>query len=225
VTLSVVLVDDHELVRGGLAMMINAQPDMRVAAQLGDGAQACHWLRSSTADVVLMDVRMPVMDGVAATAHIHRMLETPPAILVLTTFDDDEYVFGALKAGASGFLLKDAPADQLLEAIREVHAGNAVVAPAATRRLLDVVAPGLPDTGRPLDRLAFLTERERQVAMALAGGKSNAEIGQELFLAPGTVKIHVANVLAKLGLGRRIDVVIWAYEKRIILPSQRDQDP
>jgi DNA-binding NarL/FixJ family response regulator len=220
-TISVVLVDDHEMVRTGLAMMINAQPDMRVVAQLGNGALACQWLRGASADVVLMDARMPVMDGIEATADILRLVPAPPAILMLSTFDTDEYVFGALKAGASGFLLKDVPALQLLAAIREVHEGNAVVAPAATRRLLDAIAPSLPVGSDPATALNVLSDRERQVAMELAVGRSNAEIGLALHLAPGTVKIHVASVLVKLGLRRRIEVVIWAYENRVVLPSDR----
>ena len=172
----------------------------------------------TAADVVLMDVRMPRMDGVEAT---RRLLARPGAVsrvIVLTTFDLDEYAFAALKAGASGFLLKDGTTDELLAAIRTVHRGDAVIAPPTTRRLLDHVAPDLPAADGP-DPLAPLTEREREVLLHLAQGRSNAEIAAELYLSEGTVKTHVGRVLTKLGLRDRVQAVIWAYEHRLIRPS------
>ncbi|MFI7111743.1 response regulator [Nonomuraea sp. NPDC050227] len=205
-TIGVYVVDDQRLVRTGTVMVIDAQDDMRVVGEAGDGVEALAGLRAVTADVVLMDVRMPRMDGVEAT---RRLLTTPgaPKVIVLTTFDLDEYAFAALRAGASGFLLKDAPAEELLAAVRTVHRGDAVIAPSTTRRLLDHVAPHLPDAGPDP-----LTEREREVLRHIAWGETNAEIAGALFLSEGTVKTHVSRILAKLGLRDRVQAVIWAYE-------------
>ncbi|MFI7422921.1 response regulator [Nonomuraea sp. NPDC049684] len=205
-TIGVYVVDDQRLVRTGTVMVIDAQDDMRVVGEAGDGVEALAGLRAVTADVVLMDVRMPRMDGVEAT---RRLLAAPgaPKVIVLTTFDLDEYAFAALRAGASGFLLKDAPAEELLAAVRTVHRGDAVIAPSTTRRLLDHVAPHLPDAGPDP-----LTEREREVLRHIARGETNAEIAGALFLSEGTVKTHVGRILAKLGLRDRVQAVIWAYE-------------
>ncbi|MER7209522.1 response regulator transcription factor [Streptosporangium sp. NPDC000239] len=205
-TIRVYVVDDQDLVRTGTAMVIDAQEDMRVVGQARDGAEALAGLRAVTADVVLMDVRMPRMDGVEAIRRLP-MTDEGPRVIVLTTFDLDEYAFAALRAGASGFLLKDAPADELLSAVRTVHRGDAVIAPSTTRRLLDHVARRLPDvTPDPL------TEREREVLRHIAWGETNAEIAGSLFLAEGTVKTHVGRILGKLGLRDRVQAVIWAYE-------------
>ena len=216
--IKVFIVDDQDLVRIGMKMVIDAQPDLEVVGEAADGGQALERLAVTAADVVLMDVRMPRMDGVEAT---RRLLARPGAVsrvIVLTTFDLDEYAFAALKAGASGFLLKDGTTDELLAAIRTVHRGDAVIAPPTTRRLLDHVAPDLPAADGP-DPLAPLTEREREVLLHLAQGRSNAEIAAELYLSEGTVKTHVGRVLTKLGLRDRVQAVIWAYEHRLIRPS------
>lgn len=216
----VFLVDDQAMVRAGFAMVIEAQDDMRVVGEAGDGADAVSRLATIPADVVLMDVRMPRMDGVEAT---QRLMDKPgpgPKVIVLTTFDLDEYAFTALRGGASGFLLKDAPPEDLLAAIRTVHKGDAVIAPSTTRRLLDQVATALPTPSAGPDPLAELTEREREVLLAVAHGSSNAEIAEQLFLSEGTVKTHVGRILSKLELRDRVQAVVWAYEHRLIRPRQ-----
>ncbi|QKG23220.1 response regulator [Actinomadura verrucosospora] len=209
-TIGVLVADDQDLVRTGTALVVDSQPDMRVVGQAADGAAAVRL--AAGADVVLMDVRMPVMDGVEATREICRA--GGARVLVLTTFDLDEYAFAALRAGASGFLLKDAPAEEMLAAIRTVHRGDAVIAPSTTRRLLDHVAPGLPASASPDP----LTDREREVLLHLALGLSNAEIAARLFMAEGTVKTHVGRILAKLGVRDRVQAVIWAYDHRLVRP-------
>jgi DNA-binding NarL/FixJ family response regulator len=211
----VFLVDDQELVRAGFAMVVDAQPDMRVVGEAGDGGEALARLAATVADVVLMDVRMPRMDGVQATA---RLVETglPAKVIVLTTFDLDEYAFAALRAGASGFLLKDARPDAVLDAIRTVHRGDAVIAPSTTRRLLDRVAADLPVPTPGPNLLDALTDRERQVLLEIARGASNAEIAVRLYLSETTVKTHVGHILAKLGLRDRIQAVILAYDSGLV---------
>ena len=215
-TIKVALVDDQWLVRAGFKMLIDSQDDMEVVAEAGDGAEAVTTLTHTAADVVLMDVRMPGMDGLAATA---ALAETSSArIIILTTFDLDEYVVAAIKAGASGFLLKDAPPEEVLAAIRKVAAGDAVLAPSATRRLLDKLAVSLPE---PADGagLEALTPREREVLVLMAHGATNAEIGAQLFLAEPTVKTHVGRVLAKLGARDRVQAVVRAYETGLVRPQ------
>lgn len=214
----VVLVDDQQLVRQGLAMVVGSQDDMRVVAEAGDGAEALDVLAAVAADVVLMDVRMPTMDGVEAT---RRLLARPsaPRVVVLTTFDLDEFAFAALQAGASAFLLKDAPAEDVLDAIRTVHAGDAVIAPSTTRRLLDHVAGGLAVPADESAELRRLTEREREILLELASGASNAEIAGRLFLSEATVKTHVGRVLGKLGLRDRVQAVVFAYETGLVRPG------
>lgn len=214
----VFLVDDQALVRAGLAMVIEAQPDMTVVGEAGDGASALVGLNSVPADVVLMDIRMPKMDGVEATRHLAARPAPTPKVLVLTTFDLDEYAFAALRAGASGFMLKDAEAADLCAAIRTVHQGDAVIAPSTTKRLLEQVLADLPAPMPGPDPLTPLTEREREVLLAVAHGASNAEIAEKLFLSEATVKTHVGRILTKLGLRDRVQVVIWAYDHRLVRP-------
>ncbi|WP_019286590.1 response regulator [Arsenicicoccus cauae] len=214
------LADDQELVRMGFRMVLDAQPDMQVVGEVGDGAAAVEL--AAQADVVLMDIRMPRMDGVEAT---RRIVASGAAakVLVLTTFDLDEYVHTALKAGAGGFLLKDAGPAELLAAIRAVHQGDSVVAPSATRRLLERFLPGLPDEHEPLrsaeERLAPLTEREREVLLAVGQGRSNQEIAAELYVAEATVKTHVGRILAKLHLRDRVQMVVLAYDTGLVRPQ------
>ena len=226
------LVDDQQLVRAGFRMVIDSQPDLAVVVEAGDGAQAVRALdpaaRPGVVDVVLMDVRMPTMDGLAATAEIvARGTEASPAprIIVLTTFDLDEYVLAAIRAGASGFLLKDAPPEEMLSAIRTVHAGDAVIAPSSTKRLLEHLVTALPpdEPGGPTDpaRLAVadLTDREREVLVLMARGRSNTEIGHDLFVAEATVKTHVGRILAKLHARDRVQAVVVAYETGLVRPG------
>ncbi|MEA4943234.1 MAG: response regulator transcription factor [Propionicimonas sp.] len=206
------LVDDQQLVRAGLAMVIDAQDDMRVAWQADTGAEAVRLARSPT-DVILMDVRMPGMDGIEATSQILAAPVDGPRVVMLTTYDLDEYLLSAIRAGASGFLLKNAPPSDLLAAIRTVHTGDAVVAPSATRRLLSHVATGT--TGLPAGedpRIASLTEREREILELIACGLSNAELSARLFLSETTIKTHVRHILTKLGVRDRVQAVVVAYE-------------
>ncbi|MFB7499710.1 response regulator [Streptomyces sp. NPDC056161] len=213
----VLLVDDQALLRTGFRMVLAAQPDMEVVAEAGDGVEALQVLRSTDVDVVLMDVRMPKLDGVEATRRICSA-PNPPKVLILTTFDLDEYAFSGLKAGASGFMLKDVPPAELLAAIRSVHSGDAVVAPSTTRRLLDRFAPMLPTAGpQPRHKeLERLTDREREVMVLVAQGLSNGEIAARLVLSEATVKTHVGRILTKLGLRDRVQVVVLAYETGLV---------
>ncbi|MCC9172951.1 response regulator transcription factor [Arthrobacter sp. zg-Y179] len=219
----VLLVDDQQLVRGGFRMLINSQPDLKVVAEAGNGREALAALSAVSADVVLMDVRMPGMDGIEATS---RILDSDngsgPKVVVLTTFDLDEYALTAIHAGASGFLLKDAPPEELLEAIRTVYRGDAVIAPSTTRRLLDHVAPLLRTAGAPgsrhADAVASLTPREHEVFTLIAQGLSNPEIAAKLYLSEATVKTHVGHILAKLEARDRVQAVVIAYETGIVAP-------
>ena len=215
-SIRIVLVDDQELVRTGFRMVLDAQPDMTVVGEAADGQAAVEFARTHSADVMVMDARMPRMDGVTATRRI-RQAGDRPRVLMLTTFDLDEYAFAALKAGASGFLLKDVPPEELLFAIRAVHSGDAVVAPSTTRRLIDRFAPMLPsDDGHVPPELAGLTDREREVLILVAQGLSNAELAQRLFVSEATVKTHVGRILAKLGLRDRVQAVVYAYENGLV---------
>jgi len=212
----VILVDDQALVRSGLRMLIDASEDVVVVGEAANGAEALSLLARVPADVALVDVRMPVMDGVETTRRVAASNLTT-RIIVLTTFDLDEYAFAALKAGASGFLLKDVRPDDLLSAIKAVAAGDAVVAPSTTRRLLDRMAGRLPDLDSHDDnKLNGLTDREREVLVEIARGATNSEIGQRLFMAEGTVKTHVGHLLAKLGCRDRIGLVLLAYETGLV---------
>lgn len=208
----VCLADDQALVRSGFRMLIEAEEDLQVVAEAADGAQAVVAVTTMACDVVLMDIRMPILDGVEATRRIVGS-GVPTKVLVLTTFDLDEYVFSALKAGASGFLLKDARPEDLLNAIRTVARGEAVMAPSATRRLLDHVVPTLPtEVTGPDPRLEVLTERELEVLEAIATGATNAEIAASLYMAEGTVKTHITRLLTKLQIRDRVGLVLFAYE-------------
>jgi len=211
----VFLADDQALVRSGFRMLIESEDDLVVVGEASDGAATVRALSTQPVDVVLMDIRMPVMDGVEATRQIARSgLGT--RVLVLTTFDLDEYVFAALKAGASGFLLKDARPVDLLNAIRTVAAGDAVMAPSATRRLLDHVVPTLPTTLGEDHRLDVLTDREREVLIEIAAGATNSEIATTLYMAEGTVKTHIGRLLAKLHCRDRVGLVLLAYETGLV---------
>ncbi len=223
----VLLVDDQPLLRAGNRLVLETQADIEVVGEAGDGRQGMSMARSLRPDVVLMDVRMPVMDGIEATRRIVAT-DLPSRILVLTTFDLDEYVFAALRAGASGFLLKDVPPQDLLTGIRAVANGDAVVAPTVTRRLIDAFSDQLPDPSAgpsPLEeQVRQLTEREHDVLVEVAQGRSNAEIAHRLTVSEATVKTHVGRILAKLELRDRVQVVVFAYEVGIVRPGQTDSD-
>jgi DNA-binding NarL/FixJ family response regulator len=211
------LVDDQTLIRTGFRMVLESQPDMEVVGEAADGREALEALAVTTADVVLMDVRMPRLDGLSATRELFAQQgDRSPRVIVLTTFDVDENVFAALQAGASGFLLKDARPEELLSAIRAVASGDAVVAPSATRRLLERVVSTLPVARESDERLATLTPREREVLLEVARGRTNAEIAATLHMAEGTVKTHVGRLLAKLGLRDRVGLVVFAYEAGLV---------
>jgi len=210
----VLLADDQRLVRSGFRMILKAEPGVEVVGEAADGREAIEQARALAPDVVLMDVRMPNLDGIEATRRIVGEAEAP-RVIVLTTFDEDEYVFGALRAGASGFLLKDAPEDQLVAAIRVAADGGSLFAPSVTRRLIERFA-GHSD---PPAGLADLTDREREVLTLVARGLSNAEIAAELIVSETTVKTHVARMLMKLGLRDRVQAVVLAYEAGIVTPG------
>ncbi len=217
----VALVDDQQLVRAGFRMVIDSQPDLDVVVEAGDGAQALRLLESHRVDVVLMDVRMPNLDGLSATARLTASQDAP-RVIVLTTFDLDEYVLEAIRSGASGFLLKDAPPEEMLAAIRTVHRGDAVIAPSSTKRLLEHLVTVLPADQVPTAEhaaLGELTDREREVLVLMARGRSNAEIAAELYVAEATVKTHVGRILAKLGARDRVQAVVTAYETGLVRPG------
>jgi DNA-binding NarL/FixJ family response regulator len=213
----VVVVDDQELMRVGFRMVLGAQPDLDVVGEAGDGAQAVRLADELRPDVVLMDVRMPVLDGVEATKQI--VAAGTARVLVMTTFDLDEYVYSALQGGASGFLLKDTPPDHLVSALRSVASGDAVVSPSVTRRLLDRFVGSGGSPVRDAGELDVLTDREREVLVLIAKGLSNLEIAETLFLSEATVKTHVGRILAKLGLRDRVQAVVLAYETGLARPG------
>ncbi|MEU9510035.1 response regulator transcription factor [Micromonospora sp. NPDC048170] len=214
----ILLADDQPLLRTGFRMVLGTEDDLDIVAEAADGLEAVELSRRLLPDVVLMDIRMPRMDGVAATRAIVDA-RLPVRVLILTTFDLDEYVVGALRAGASGFLAKDVPADDLVAAIRTVAAGDAVVAPRILRRLLDRFADALPDPAATPPRvLGALTEREREVLVHMARGLSNAEIARALSVSETTIKTHVGHVLTKLGLRDRVQAVVLAYESGLVRP-------
>ncbi|WP_193509575.1 response regulator transcription factor [Cryobacterium sp. BB736] len=210
------LVDDQDLLRMGLAMVLQNEEDITVAGEAADGFTAVERALELRPDVILMDVRMPGLDGIEATRRI--IAEMPDArVIVLTTFDLDEYAFGGLNAGASGFLLKDAPAAELVAAIRAVYSGEAIVSPRITRRMLDLYSGKLPETGgQASGKLDLLTDREREVLIAIGRGLSNPEIASELFLSESTVKTHVGRILQKLELRDRVQAVILAFREGLV---------
>jgi len=211
----VLVVDDQQLVRTGFRMILDAEPDIEVVGEAGLGEEAVAAVRTSAPDVVLMDIRMPVMDGVEAT----RRLAGTTKVLILTTFDLDEYVYDALRAGASGFLLKDTPPEDLADAVRIVARGEALLAPSVTRRLVQEFATRPSPQVRPVEGLDLLTEREREVLELVARGLSNAEIAGSLYLGETTVKTHVGRILMKLGLRDRVQAVVLAYESGVVTPG------
>ena len=213
----VVVVDDQHLVRTGFRMILESEDDLAVVGEASDGIEAVELVERANADVVLMDIRMPKQDGIEATRKITSGVN-PPRVLVLTTFDLDEYVHAALRAGASGFLLKDTPPEQLVEAIRIIAAGDAVVAPSVTRRLIESFAKGVKIT--PPAVLNDLTDREMEVLHLVAKGRSNAEIASDLILGEATVKTHVGRMLMKLSLRDRVQAVVFAYETGLISPGE-----
>ena len=223
-SIRVLLVDDQDLVRAGFAMVLGSQPDLTVVGEAADGTAAIKLARECPADVMVMDVRMPGLDGVAATREICQAGERP-RILILTTFDLDEYAFAALRAGASGFLLKSAPPEEFLYAIRSIHNGDSVVAPSTTRRLIGRFMPHLPAAGAPgakdkdHEGLAELTVREREVLAEVGSGLSNSEIAARLYISEATVKTHVGHIMAKLNLRDRIQAVVYAYETGLVRPG------
>lgn len=216
----VLLVDDQPLLRMGFRLALDSQPGLRIVGEAGDGTAAVQAVEDLDPDVVVMDVRMPGMDGIEATARIVGS-GARSRVLILTTFDLDEYAFAGLRAGASGFLLKDVPPPELVAAIRTVASGDAVVAPRVTRRLLETFASRLPSdpAGAPAERVHELTERETQVLIEIAGGATNQEIARSMHLSEATVKTHVSRILAKLGLRDRVQAVIFAYESRLVEPA------
>jgi DNA-binding NarL/FixJ family response regulator len=211
----VLLVDDEELVRAGLRMILEAAGGLEVVAEAADGGGAVDQVRLHRPDVVLMDIRMPGMDGLAATERI-AALPDAPKVVVLTTFELDEYVHRALEKGAVGFLLKDTPPHDLVRAVRTVADGNAMLSPAVTRRLIAEFTTGGARAGAARERLAALTEREREVVVAVAHGLSNAEIGRQLFMSEATVKAHVSRALAKLGLSNRVQAAVLAHDAGLL---------
>jgi DNA-binding NarL/FixJ family response regulator len=218
--ISVALADDQAMVRAGLRMILESQPDIEVAGEAGNGRDAADLVRRRRPDVVLMDVRMPVLDGIEATRLITRDSSgRVPRVVILTTYELDEYVFDALAAGASAFLLKHAPPEELVNAIRVVAAGDALLAPSVTRRLIEEFGRRSPPPVRAPKALSALTERELEILRLLARGLTNAEIASRLHIGETTVKTHVAHVLGKLDLRDRVQAVILAYEARLVEPG------
>ena len=216
-SIGVLIVDDQALVRAGFRMILQIEPDIHVVGEAADGDQAVAQVAATRPDVVLMDVRMPGVDGIAATRRIAADPSCQARVVMLTTFDMDEYVYAALQAGASGFLLKDVPPELLVAGIRAVHAGESLLAPTVTRRMIEsfLERPRAPAAGEQ-QRLAALTSREQEVLRLLARGLTNAEIARELYVSETTVKTHVGHVLMKLGLRDRVQAVIYAYETKLI---------
>ena len=215
----VLVVDDQVLVRAGLRAILEEEADIEVVGEAGDGQEAIAMATTATPDVILMDIRMPNMDGLEATRRICSA-DAPPHIVILTTFDLDEYAFAGLRAGASGFLLKDALPEELVHAVRVIAAGEAILAPAVTRRLLDRYARRLPSIEPANEQtVRTLTTRELEVLRLVAQGMSNGEIGAELHLAESSIKTHVSHLLAKLGLAQRVQLVVLAYETGLVQPN------
>jgi DNA-binding NarL/FixJ family response regulator len=220
----VLIADDEALVRAGFRLLVDSAPDLHVVGEAADGVQAVRQARALRPDIVLMDIRMPIMHGLEATKVILDSAD-PPRILIVTTFDEDEHVFEALHAGASGFVLKDTPPEQLLDAIRVIAGGDALLTPGITRRLIAEFARGPRPAPPPSAALAQLTERERQVLVQVAAGLSNAEIAGSLHLSIPTVKTHVSRLLSKLGGRDRAQLVVFAYEAGVAAPGRRPPAP
>jgi DNA-binding NarL/FixJ family response regulator len=216
----VAIVDDQALVREGFRRILDGDPDLQVVAEAGDGLEAVDAVARSRPDVAILDIRMPRVDGIEATRRIVADVEDPPRVLILTTFGDDEYVYAALHAGASGFILKDAPPSELVGAVKVVAAGEALLDPAVTRGVIEEFVRRSPAEPRPGAELEQLTPRELEVLERITGGQSNAEIAETLVISPATVKTHVAHVLAKLGVRDRAQAVIYAYEAGLVNPGQ-----
>ncbi|WP_128381319.1 response regulator transcription factor [Streptomyces cavernae] len=221
-SIRVVVVDDQALVRRGFVMILRVHDDIEVMAEAGTGLEAVDAARRHRPDVILMDIRMPGMDGIEATSRILREADWDVRVLILTTFDPDEYVYEALRAGASAFVLKDIPPEQLAIAVRTVAEGGALLAPSITRRLIDQFAGRRVVNTTVAGRLERLTDREREIVVAVARGASNSEIATQLFIGPATVKTHVSSILTKLGLRDRIQIVIFAYESGLVEAGDHD---
>jgi DNA-binding NarL/FixJ family response regulator len=223
-TIRCLVVDDQALVRSGLRMILEAETGISVIAEASDGREAVEMATRMRPDVILMDVRMPVMDGIEATRRLNASaLDPKPRVLILTTFDLDEYVYAAIRAGASGFLLKDAPPDDLIHAIRVVARGEALLAPTVTRRLIEEFA-ARPEPDAAPEGMNDLTERELEVLRSLAAGLSNAEIAESLFVSEATVKTHISHILTKLDLRDRVQAVVVAYESGLVRPGDNPQE-
>jgi DNA-binding NarL/FixJ family response regulator len=220
VSIRVVVADDQDIVRAGFSALLDTQPDLTVVGSAGDGAEAVRVCREQRPDVVLMDVRMPIMDGIEAARQLAAEDDGGPRVLMLTTFDLDEYVYDALSSGASGFLLKDVAAERLFDAVRVVAAGDALLAPAVTRRLIGEFARLRPRLAPRTERLRELTARETEVLRLVAEGLSNGEIAERLFVSDETVKTHVSRVLMKLELRDRTQAVVAAYESGLVVPRK-----
>jgi DNA-binding NarL/FixJ family response regulator len=222
-SIRILLADDQELIRTGLRLVLQTHDDLEVVGEAGDGLEAVRLATALRPDVILMDIRMPRMDGIEAVARLTAAtLEPPSRVLILTTFDLDEYVFGALRAGAAGFLLKDASRERLVEAIHVVHAGDALLSPSVTRRLIEDFARRTDPIHPPAEVIAVLTPREREALALVARGLSNLEIAQRLHVTEATVKSHVSNVLTKLGLRDRVQAVVFAYEHGLVVAGHPD---
>jgi DNA-binding NarL/FixJ family response regulator len=219
VTTRVLLADDQAMVRVGFRMILEAQPDIEVVGEAESGGRAAEAALELRPDVVLMDIQMPGGDGLEATRRITGANGIGTRVVILTTFERDDYVYGALQAGASGFLLKNASPEDLVHAVRVVAAGDALLAPSVTRRIVERFAARPADPARPARELESLTEREREVFLMLAGGKSNAELAEAMFVTEGTIKTHVSSVLMKLCLRDRVQAVILAYESGLVTPG------
>jgi DNA-binding NarL/FixJ family response regulator len=218
-TIGIVVADDHQVVRAGFAALLDTQPDFTVLGTAADGAEAVRTCRETSPDVVLMDIRMPGMDGIEATRQVTGPRGDGPRVLVLTTFDLDEYVYDALRAGASGFLLKDVTAERLFDAVRVIAGGEALLAPAITKRLIGEFARQRPRSAQTDPAIAALTPRETEVLRLISGGLSNPEIAKRLVVTEETVKTHVSRVLSKLGLRDRTQAVVTAYESGLVVPG------
>ena len=223
-SIRILIVDDQALIRSGLRMILEAEPGLNVIGEASDGREALEIATRQRPDVVLMDIRMPTMDGIEATRRLNAsVLDRKPRVLILTTFDLDEYVYSAIRAGASGFLLKDAPPDDLIHAIRVVARGEALLAPTVTRRLIEEFASQSQGDSAP-EGMDQLTEREVEVLRSLAAGLSNAEISDALFVSEATVKTHISHILTKLGLRDRVQAVVVAYESGLVRPGDNPQE-